>query len=250
MPTTTGLASLATNPASQTLLPLPALVTAIAQSTTSSVERALDQHFTHLLRQQQQLVSAVQQLARPQAAVSLPSLLSNPPTELARGPLGNITPQSQILPAAILRSIPLIASTPTTINPLFHLASSMEGNSRTSVPSGIVATPIPAIGELPGTTTPVVLASSTPPIPPKLAERIWRGEYVAVSELLPERLTEPPIEIKKDDKRKATKPILLIASWSLEFSVYIHGSDGSEAPRKSARLCSIHGPNHPGKLTV
>ena len=167
MPTTTGLASLATNPASETLLPLPALVTAIAQSTTSSVERALDQHFTHLLRQQQQLVSAVQQLGRSQAAVSLPSSSSNPQTEppsnmLARGPPGNITPLPQIPPAATLRSIPLITSTPTTINPSFHLAaSSMEGNSRTSVPSGIVATPIPAMGELPGTTAPGVLASST-----------------------------------------------------------------------------------------
>ena len=39
---------------------------------------------------------------------------------------------------------------------------------------------------------------------------IWRGEYMAVSELLPERFTES--EIKKDDKRKATKPILSIAS--------------------------------------
>ena len=68
----------------------------------------------------------------------------------------------------------------------------MEDNSGTSVPSGIVATPIPAIGELPGTTAPVVLASFTPPIPPKLAEQIWRGEYVAVSDLLPERLMEPP----------------------------------------------------------
>ena len=56
-PMTTGIASLPTNSTSQTLLPLPALVTAVAQSTTSSMERALDQHFTSLLRQQQQLVS-------------------------------------------------------------------------------------------------------------------------------------------------------------------------------------------------
>ena len=68
----------------------------------------------------------------------------------------------------------------------------------------------------------MVLASSTPPIPPKLTERIWRGKYVAVSELLPERLTEPPEgEIKKDDKRKVTKPIQSIASWSMGFSVYM-----------------------------
>ena len=79
-PMTTGIASRPTDSTSQTLLPLPALVTAVAQSTTSIVERALDQHFTSLLRQQQQLVSAVQQLAHPQAAVSLSSSSSNPPT--------------------------------------------------------------------------------------------------------------------------------------------------------------------------
>ena len=44
-----------------------------------------------------------------------------------------------------------------------------------------------------------------------------------MSELLPERLTEPPEgETKKDDKRKATKwPIQSIATWSLGFSVYM-----------------------------
>ena len=80
-PTTTGLASLATNPASQTLLPLPALVTAVAQSTTSSVERALDQHVIHLLRQQQQLVSAVHQLARPAPGSYVSSLIVIKPTD-------------------------------------------------------------------------------------------------------------------------------------------------------------------------
>ena len=132
---------------------------------------------------------------------------------LARAPPGSSIVQPQIPPAAILRSITLITSTHTTVNPSFRLASSTSGNSRTSVPSGLMATPIPVIAELLRTTVPVVLASSTPPIPPKLAEQIWRGEYVAVSELLPERLKKPPEgEMKKDDKRKAIKwPIQSIA---------------------------------------
>ena len=81
------------------------------------------------------------------------------------------------------------------------------------VPSRPLDTPIPAIADLPGTTAPVVLASSTPPIPHKVVEQIWKGEYVAMSELLPERLTEPPeVEMEKDDKRKVTKwPIQTIA---------------------------------------
>ena len=163
---TTGIASLLINSTSQTLLPLPALVTAIAQSTTSSVERVLDQHFTSLLRQQQQLVSAVQQLARPQVAVSLSSLSSNPPTgppssTLARGPPGN--PQLQIPPATILRSIPLITSAPVTINSSLLLVSSSAGNSRMSVPSGLAATPIPAVAELPGPSAPVGIVHTPGP---------------------------------------------------------------------------------------
>ena len=212
------------NSTAQSLLPL---VAAVAQSTANSVEQVLDQHFTALLRQQQQLVSAVQQLARPQAAVSLPSS-SSPPTgppssTLAGGPPGSVTPQPQIPPAGSLRSIPLITSTPTTVNPSSLLAISGAENSGTVVPSRPLATPILATAELPGMTAPVVLASSTPPIPPKVVERIWKGEYVAMSELLPERLTEPPEgEIRREEKRRVTKwPIQTIATWSLGFSVYI-----------------------------
>ena len=162
----TGPANLPTNSATQTLRPLPALVTAVAQSTVSSMERALDHHFTSLLHQQQQLMSAVQHLAHPQAEVSLPSLssssLTRPPSSmLAGGAPESVTPQPQIPPAAILRSIPLITSTLTTVHPLSLLAISTAENSRTLVPWRSMATPIPAIAELPGTT---------------VAEWIWKGE--------------------------------------------------------------------------
>ena len=68
----------AANSVAQTLLPL---VSAVAQSATSSVERSLDRHFSTMLQQQQQLVTAVQQLAGPRArASSLPATSMTPPT--------------------------------------------------------------------------------------------------------------------------------------------------------------------------
>ena len=57
--------------------------------------------------------------------------------------------------------------------------------------------------------------------PNPTAEWVWRGEYIAVSELLHERLIEPPEREIKNDKRKVTKPIQSIALWSLGFSVYM-----------------------------
>ena len=72
-----------------------------------------------------------------------------------------------------------------------------------------------------------------------------------MSELLRERLTEPPAgEIKKDDKRNLSDKANPVDCVMVIGTRSVHGGDGSEAPRKSARRGSIHGPNHPGKPTV
>ena len=124
----------------------------------------------------------------------------------------------------------------------------MAENSGTLVPSRPLATPILAIAELPGTTAPVVLASSTCTPNPTEGSRADMGEYVAMSELLPERVTEPPEgEMKKDNNRKVTKwPIQTIATWLLGFSVYM----GVMAMKHPERVGSIKGPDHPGELAV
>ena len=85
----------------------------------------------------------------------------------------------------------------------------------------------------------VVLASSTPPISAKVAERIWNGEYVRIAELLPERLTEvPQEESKKEDKRRAAKvQIRSIATWALGFSVYM-GVMAVKHPEKTPDLAA------------
>jgi len=37
-------------------------------------------------------------------------------------------------------------------------------------------------------TQPVIIGGATPPVPAKLAERIWNLEYVAMTDLLPKSL--------------------------------------------------------------
>jgi hypothetical protein len=57
------------------------LVTAVAELTATSVEQLLDRHFAAMLAQQQQLVFAVQQLARLQALLPVPQPATTvPPT--------------------------------------------------------------------------------------------------------------------------------------------------------------------------
>ena len=61
--------------------------------------------------------------------------LGPPSSTRARGPPVNLTPQPQIPPAAILRSIPLITSAPTTVNYPFHPNSTLAITACTLLPS-------------------------------------------------------------------------------------------------------------------
>ena len=82
--TVTNPAPLLVNTPTQTLLPL---VTAVAQSTASSVKQSFDRHFGNILRQQQELVLAVQQLARArvQAPTAPPTTATPPAVQLNQG---------------------------------------------------------------------------------------------------------------------------------------------------------------------
>ena len=66
---------------------------------------------------------------------------------------------------------------------------------------------------------PVFLALSTPPVPQKIAERIWRGEFVVMWELLP--VKGPEVKSSKERKDKKAPKIQSIPTWVLGFSVYV-----------------------------
>ena len=86
---------------------------------------------------------------------------------------------------------------------------------------------------------PVVLGSSTTPIPRKLAERIWKGEYVPVADLLPEALRSSGEDEEERKKRKKKKgkdeEVQNIATWVLGFSAYV-GVMAKRHPEKVADL--------------
>ena len=77
---------------------------------------------------------------------------------------------------------------------------------------------------------------NTPPVPYKLAKRIWEGEYIDMAELLPEALTQPPQA--EGDKEKSTRrkqKIKSILPWTEAFLVYI----GVVAKRDPARITDL-----------
>ena len=132
-------------------------------------------------------------------------------------------------PASAIMSVPLITqpTRPLTVPSLTLLQGTGAGSESSTPIVAATQNPIPsvAVTDRGGTKEerPVLLASSTPPVPQKIAERIWRGQFVAMWELLPEALAGDP-EVKcseeRKDKRKAQK-IQSIVSWMLGFSVYV-----------------------------
>ena len=73
--------------------------------------------------------------------------------------------------------------------------------------------------------TSMVLSISTglPPIPLKLVKRIQAGEFIDMSELLPDRLgvnAGPPLEGDKEESRTKYKHVANILKWVQCFSIF------------------------------
>ena len=69
------------------------------------------------------------------------------------------------------------------------------------------------------------MGPASPPIPAKIAEKIWRGEYVELQELLPARLRAPGPTILdallQPDRMKQKKTITTIQEWIGCFNTFI-----------------------------
>ena len=68
----------------------------------------------------------------------------------------------------------------------------------------------------------VVVGQSSPPVPAKLAEKIWKGEFVDLSALLPHRLgaPEPTLAEALQRKSREDKQITYIEQWVVCFCSY------------------------------
>lgn len=71
----------------------------------------------------------------------------------------------------------------------------------------------------------VSVGPMSPPIPRKLVDKIWRGEYVEMQELLPARLGAPAPTVLdallRSEKMKAKKEISTIQEWVVCFNTFI-----------------------------
>ena len=110
------------------------------------------------------------------AAVTLPSLI----------PSVHVPRAGSIVPASLIASVPLtsVASTTTALG-----SSSSVVTPHT--PLAALMTSAEQEASIAKTKKEIVIGSTFPPIPYKLAESIWRDEYVDLAELLPVRLGAP-----------------------------------------------------------
>lgn len=77
----------------------------------------------------------------------------------------------------------------------------------------------------PQTKVAISVGPVSPPIPTKIAEKIWRGEYIELQELLPARLGAPGPTVLdallQSEKVKQKKNITTIQEWMLCFNTFI-----------------------------
>ena len=88
-------------------------------------------------------------------------------------------------------------------------------------------TPIAALlpNQLPLSTQAIDIGPGSPPVPKKLAEQIWKGEYIELRELLPSQLGAPQPTILdlfgKAEKPRQKKEISSIQEWILAFNALV-----------------------------
>ena len=82
---------------------------------------------------------------------------------------------------------------------------------------------LPSAASGPPATEGVVVGHLSPPVPGKLAQKIWRGEFVDLNLLLPHRLgaPEPTLADAFQNKQRETKQISSIEHWMVCFNSYI-----------------------------
>ena len=136
-------------------------------------------------------------------------------------------------PPTAITSVATITTHPSALVPSVTMTRAATGPVTTPAPSSLVG--MASTGE----DGPVVLGSSTTPIPRKLAERIWKGEYVPVADLLPEALRSAGEDGDEGKKRKKKKGkdegVQTIATWVLGFSAYV----GVMAKRHPERVADL-----------
>ena len=139
----------------------------------------------------------------------------------------------EIPPARVLAgTVPLITGTRATSTIAPALAASATPTTSIAAAShvGIITPSTPLAHLVPPAEQPstsadaIVVSRNLPPIPNKLAEKIWRKEFVEMDQLLPSRLGAPEPTLGDlvvgEKKQKEKKSISSIQEWIVCFNAY------------------------------
>lgn len=145
--------------------------------------------------------------------------------------------QLQLWVSALMSYPPLLTTgTPTTSGAGLAMRDSISTMPSGEVLAGLrtleqdqipitLTTPVHSLlADFPQSRRAVAVGPVSPPIPYKLAEKIWQGEYIDLQELLPSRLGAPSTTVLdallKSEKVVAKKNIASIEDWVVCFNTY------------------------------
>ena len=103
------------------------------------------------------------------------------------------------------------------------VSSSLPLNQPTAALAAPLSTvPVPYLNTPQG--PPIVVSPNDPPIPNKLAQRVWKGEYIELSELLPEILGAGDTDCQgtsSESKGTRKRKLSSISQWIQCFNTYV-----------------------------
>lgn len=190
---------------------IPALTEQLASTIDSRIEAALQRQGQHGGQTQGQVPASVQSAT----VTAVPPVVG-----AGQGSLGAMPSAGSL---AGVGTFGVSESNLAQVNPA--VASPLT----TQVLATSAVTPIPAVVpvSLQPTAAPsetIAVGGSTPPVPKRLCEKIWRGEFVDMQDLLPSRLGLPEptlLDLVVQAKRKQLKGITCIEQWVTSFNLYI-----------------------------
>ena len=225
---------------------LPSLQASITSSLDARIQGAMRQQREQMQTWLQLQLSGprTEQPANPQGqtyyttndtAISTDSVVSSMPMHMsfsgtAPVRLPGVPVSGCMPPASLISGVPIMSTAASSAN-----SSSGSSQQALNLTAGAALSPHTPLATLlsqveSASSEPkkaVVIGTSYPPIPYKIAEAIWRDEYIDLAELLPARLGAPEptlLELFSGNHNKRTrikKNITTIEEWVLCFNAYI-----------------------------
>lgn len=126
-----------------------------------------------------------------------------------------------VVPSPLADTVLSSSSTAPISSPSTLLSA--VGSSQVITPTTPLASILPPVAA-PLSAEAIAVGSHSPPIPKKLADKIWKGKFIELSELLPCRLGAPEVTLmdlmSNRDRPKESKKITTIQQWVVCFNSF------------------------------